>query len=75
MFCVQPFCAGETAAGMEDQTDVPVWAKDALTALAENGIELSADANLTRGETAEMMYRVWQMKDEAPGVRTLRAAQ
>lgn len=67
--------AGETAAGMEDQTDVPVWAKDALTALAENGIELSADANLTRGETAEMMYRVWQMKDEAPGVRTLRAAQ
>lgn len=55
-----------TAVGKDDATDLPAWAQTAVTALAENGIVLDAEAALTRGRTAELMYQVSTMAGEAP---------
>ena len=54
---------------------VPVWAADALNTLDSHGIHLNADAPLTRGEAAEVMYRVSKLKFSAPGLLVLRSAQ
>ena len=43
----------ETAA---DST-LPAWAETAVTTLSENGFALDGDAVLTRGETAQLLYR------------------
>jgi VCBS repeat-containing protein len=53
----------------------PVWAADALHALQEHGIELNADAPLTRGDAAVVIYRVAKLKAKAPGMRALQTAQ
>ena len=63
--------AAEAAASEEV---VPAWAADALT-LASHGIELNADAVLTRGDAAEIIYQVAKLKYTAPGILALRAAQ
>ena len=62
----------ETAATDEA---VPVWAADALHALRSHGIELNADAPLTRGDAAVVIYQVAQLKADAPGIRALQTAQ
>lgn len=54
---------------------VPVWAADALSALNDHGIVLDADAVLTRGDAALVIYQVSRLKSEAPGMRALQAAQ
>ena len=54
---------------------VPVWARSAVSALEEQGISLKAEAVLTRGEAAELMYRVHQLKAQAPGIRAMKTAQ
>jgi len=54
---------------------VPVWAREAVGALESHGIELDAGSTLTRGEAANIMYRIHSMKGEAPGLRAIRAAQ
>ena len=54
---------------------VPVWAREAVGALESHGIELDAGSALTRGEAANIMYRIHGMKGEAPGLRAIRAAQ
>ena len=56
-----------------DET-VPVWAADAISTLHHHGIELEADAILTRGDAAEMMYQISLLQHAAPGMRALRAA-
>ncbi|MBQ9149082.1 MAG: S-layer homology domain-containing protein [Oscillospiraceae bacterium] len=63
--------SGEAAPG----EDVPAWAADSLTVLAENGISLTADEVLTRGKTAEILYRISQLANDSPGVALLRAQQ
>ena len=63
----------QTSAQMQEA--VPTWAYDALTALSSNGITLSAESNLTRGEAAQIMYQVSQLKAEAPGMTVLNVAQ
>lgn len=55
-----------TVAGKDDSADIPTWAVTAMTALAENGIALDAQANLTRGQAAELLYQVDAMADKAP---------
>lgn len=45
----------------EDST-VPVWAASALSALAENGMELNAQTVLTRETAAQLLYQTVQMK-------------
>jgi len=43
--------------------------------LAAYGIELEADAALTRAQAAEVIYRVCRLKAEAPGMAAIRRAQ
>jgi hypothetical protein len=54
---------------------VPVWAQQAVSTLSSHGIKLCASEPLNRGQAAEIMYRVSQLKKEAPGMAALRAAQ
>ena len=64
--------AKEAASGAES---VPAWAADALLTLASHGIRLDADEILTRGDAAEVIYQVAQLKFTAPGLLAIRAAQ
>lgn len=54
---------------------VPAWAATALSTLSGYGLELDAESNLTRGDAAQIMYRISQLKAQAPGFLALRAAQ
>jgi hypothetical protein len=54
---------------------VPVWAQQAVSVLEAHGITLDAAANLTRAQAAEVLYRVAQLKKEAPGMTVLQRAQ
>ena len=49
------------ADAFDEESDIPAWAQDALTAAAENGFALKADAPLTRAAAAEILYRVRQI--------------
>ncbi|MBR5529165.1 MAG: cadherin-like domain-containing protein [Oscillospiraceae bacterium] len=52
--------------------DAPAWAAASLTILEDNGIVLSADENLTRGEMAEVLYQVSHIAPTAPGTAVFR---
>ena len=54
---------------------VPEWAVEAVAVLGSYGVELDGEAVLTRGEAAELMYRIHGLKQDAPGMRAIRAAQ
>jgi hypothetical protein len=56
-----------TVAGKEAEGNLPVWAETALAAMNENGISLTPDAPMTRGETAKLMYQLNTLKNTAPG--------
>ena len=64
---------GEAEAAFAESA--PDWAREAVGVLGSHGIELDAQGVLTRGEAAELMYQIHQLKQEAPRVRALRAAQ
>ena len=53
----------------------PQWAVGALRILAEHGISLDAERNLTRGDAAQVIYQVAQLAPDAPGTAVLRIAQ
>lgn len=60
----------DLAAGHEVMSyaeEVPEWAAASLAVMAENGLELNAAAELTRGEVAQMLYQVSRMAVGAPG--------
>ena len=61
----------ETAALEQDDT-VPAWAQTALSAMSVNGICLEGSEVLTRGEAAQVLYRVSCIKDSAPGMAVIR---
>ena len=65
--------AAETTVAADDS--VPAWAADALSVLQSHGITLAPEALLTRGDAAQIMYRVSQLKAVSPGVSVLKAAQ
>ena len=48
--------------------EVPVWAATSLAVMAENGLELQADAPMTRGEVAQILYQTSRMSVGAPGM-------
>ena len=48
--------------------DIPEWAVVAVTAMNDNGISVSANAQLTRGQVAVMLYRANCLADSAPGL-------
>jgi chloramphenicol 3-O-phosphotransferase len=60
--------------GAEDSA-VPTWAAVSMTAMTENGVELSADKYLTRGELAQALYRVSYLAVDAPGMTVIRKQQ
>ncbi len=45
----------------EEESELPAWAEEALMATAAEGIQLEADAQLTRGEAAKILYQVSKM--------------
>jgi hypothetical protein len=45
------------------------WAETAIAVMAENGIALTAQENLTRGQVAVLLYQVSQLAKEAPGLK------
>ena len=48
--------------------EVPVWAATSLAVMAENGLSLDADAPMTRGEVAQILYQTSRMAIGAPGM-------
>jgi len=62
-------------AGLEENETMPVWAANAVTAMAENGIALDALATMNRGQVAEVLYQVSQIAPEAPGMAVIRMQQ
>ena len=59
----------------EAQKNLPAWAASSITAMAENGISLSPAEVVTRGQLAQMLYRVSQLAPSAPGMSVIRMQQ
>lgn len=57
----------------QNAEEMPAWAVSAVNALADNGINLNAQEELTRGQVAQMLYRVSTLAENAPGMMILRA--
>lgn len=53
------------SASGEGSDDVPAWAADAMAAMADNGITLTA-GEMTRGQAAELLYRISRLAAESP---------
>ena len=56
----------------EEETEVPAWAEVAVTVLKDNGITLSANEPVTRGELAQVLYKVNALAPTSAGVAVLR---
>ena len=52
--------------------DGPQWAESSLQVLGTYGIQLSGEQVLTRGEAAEVLYRVRELALDAPGTAVFR---
>ena len=54
---------GLSAGAAGDDTGViqPIWAEYALEAMSANGMPLTGDALLTRGEAAQILYKASKM--------------
>ena len=60
----------DLSAGHEEivyDEEAPVWATTSLAVMADNGVQLQADAALTRGEVSRILYQVSRMAIGAPG--------
>lgn len=57
------------------EADVPAWAAVSVTAMQENGIALSVNDRLTRGDVAQVMYQINQAALNAPGLAVFRMQQ
>lgn len=57
---------------LEEAEEIPAWAADSLAAMAENGVALEHSSPLTRGEAAEVLYRVSVLAVTAPGTDIFR---
>ena len=55
----------------EEEAQIPVWAASSLTVLQGNGLALSAQQTMTRGETAQILYQVSKLSVYAPGMAVL----
>lgn len=59
----------------DGKEDAPAWAASSLTAMADNGITLSATQTMTRGEVAQILYEIHHLAKEAPGMAVIRMQQ
>ena len=46
-----------------------VWAMEAVMAMQDNGVEVSAPEILTRAQVAHILYQVSKLKQDAPGLQ------
>ena len=53
----------------EFDVPVPDWAVNAVTAMSDNGIEVFAAAELTRGQAAQLLYQISLIAAQAPGLQ------
>ncbi|HIT33610.1 MAG TPA: cadherin-like domain-containing protein [Candidatus Faecousia intestinigallinarum] len=61
-----------TAAELEEE--VPAWAQSAMEAMQGSGIALTAEAPLTRGDAAQVLYQANLLSNDAPGMAVFRLA-
>ena len=59
----------------EDAPDLPTWADSALAVMQAQGFSLAYDVALTRAQTAELMYQVNALAEDAPGTAVFRLQQ
>lgn len=80
-----PITGGEAAVMLQNAMDLTVsvsaevsvgkddtqthWAAAAVSAMNDNGIDLSLTDTLTRGQVAMLLYRISQMTADAPGLQ------
>ncbi len=66
----QPITGGEAAVLMQNALDMPTSAEemDAVAVMAEYGLDLTADAPMTRGQVAQTLYHVSKLAPTAPGM-------
>ena len=55
--------------------ETPTWADTALAVMNTNGFALSRETAVTRGEAAQLLYRLSTLADSAPGVAVIRLQQ
>jgi hypothetical protein len=80
----QPITGAEAAVMLQNAMDLAVstctmegapeegalaWAAVAVATMAENGIQLSPESTLTRGQVAQILYQASQMAQDAPGLQ------
>ena len=66
----------EAAAMIQNALDLPAGdleASDAVAVLNRNGFSLDGEADLTRGAAAQALYQASLLREEAPGMRVIRA--
>ncbi len=77
----QAITGAETAVALQNALDlpagheeiaydqqVPAWAATSLAVMAQNGVELTAEAPLTRAQAAQILYQTSRMAIGAPGM-------
>lgn len=52
----------------QEDSSIPTWAATAISAMNDNGININADDQLTRGQVAVMLYQASLLAKEAPGL-------
>lgn len=63
-----------SASTVEEAANVPAWAAQAVTAMAENGVMLTPDKPLTREQAAMALYQANCLAASAPGAQLLEIA-
>lgn len=67
--------AAEQQQSPSSDEEIPVWAAASVTVLRENGIRLDANAPVTRGLIAQVLYQTKQLSVYAPGMAVFRMQQ
>ena len=77
----EPITVGEAAVMLQNALDLSAgtevmaqddWTANAVEVMNANGFSLTADALLTRGEAAKLLYQAVQLADSAPGMAVIR---
>ena len=56
----------------EEETQIPVWAAESVSVMAQNGIVLDFEGELTRAQAAQVLYQVSNLSVTAPGMTVFR---
>lgn len=56
----------------EEESQIPVWAAEAVSVMAQNGIVLDFEGELTRAQAAQVLYQVSILSVTAPGMTVFR---